>query len=233
MATSVHQDDLKAAADRFRNLTGKYLTLTNGITINASTSMLEVITAELPQAFGYARAAYNPGASAYDSGQDREELSLVNCAFAANGAALQYDHAVLVSGASATASVLVTAINDASDRLEFDADPELANGDKVVLTADMGGTVPAALLDGSSDPQILYVVNSGDDGSTWWIQLALTSGGSAITFTGGALPVRVRFANGVVRMSQGYGSTTIQDGLNETIQVAVNFGDGLADVNVL
>ncbi|MBL1178660.1 hypothetical protein [Pantanalinema sp. GBBB05] len=68
---------------------------------------------------------------------------------------------------------MVTTINDASDRLEFDSDPGLVDGDKVVITADIGGSVPSELLD-SGNPRLLFVVGSGNSGGTWWIQLALT-----------------------------------------------------------
>jgi hypothetical protein len=193
--------------------------------------MLDIISAELAQTNGYQRAAYSPGASSFDSGQNRQELPGTNAAFTADGGALQYDTAVIISGASATASRLVTTINDSSDRLEFAANPGLNDGDRVVITADIGGSVPSALLDGSSNPQLLYVVGSGDDGVTWWIQLALTEGGTAITFSGGATPLRVRYANGKFDWYNTYGLTTIPDGTTDTLQVALNWGNGTADVN--
>ncbi|MBL1176806.1 hypothetical protein [Pantanalinema sp. GBBB05] len=208
----------------------KYVLLTNGTVLTDNSSMLAIVTAELAQANGYQRVAYSPSASSYDSGQSRQELPGTNAAFNASGGALQYDTAIVISSASATANKLVTTINDASDRLEFDSDPGLVDGDKVVITADIGGSVPSELLD-SGNPRLLFVVGSGNSGGTWWIQLALTEGGTAIVFSGGSTPIRVRYANGRFDWLNIYGSTTIADGTTDTLQIALNWGSGTADVN--
>lgn len=235
MAAIPSRDLCGRVAEAYRGATpldvdSKYILLTNGTVLTDNSSMLAIVVAELAQANGYQRVAYGPGAGSYDSGQSRQELPGTNAPFTADGGALQYDTAVIISGAGATANKLVTTINDASNRLEFNSDPGLVDGDKVVITADIGGSVPGELLD-SGNPRLLFVVGSGNSEGLWWIQLATTEGGTAIVFSAGLTPIRVRYANGRFDWLSFYDSTTIADGTTDTLQIALNWGSGTADVD--
>ncbi len=80
-----------------------YLVLTNGAVITDQSTIAQVATAELAAANGYARMIYNPGVGAYDNTQNRQEAPIVRVSITATGAGLQYDTAVLISNANATA----------------------------------------------------------------------------------------------------------------------------------
>ncbi|MBW4692192.1 MAG: hypothetical protein KME27_10545 [Lyngbya sp. HA4199-MV5] len=81
--------------------TGFYLILTNGGTIDATTSLSAVLAQEV-SGNGYARANYNPGTGAYDNGQSRYELPPITVTFSASGGAIVFDKAVLIANTAAT-----------------------------------------------------------------------------------------------------------------------------------
>jgi len=82
--------------------------------------------------------------------------------------------------------------------------------------------------------QILYVVNPIDTTSERSIQLSLTSGGSAIAFSAGTLPIRVRYANGsLVGFETFSATTTVANGGTQPITLNLNWGTGTSDVNAV
>lgn len=225
------RDLLGRIAEAYRGNTAmdvdnKYIILTNGATISDNSTMLDIISAEVAPGFGYARVAYSPSASSFDAGQSRQELPVADAEFIASGGSIQYDYGVILSGAGANASASVSNINTGATRLEFSSNPNFSNGDRVVITADAGGTVPTAL-----DAALLYVVGAGSSGGTYWIQCASTEGGSALSVNGGSTPIRARHGNGKFDFYQSYGSTTLADGQSDTLKIRVNFGSGSTDVN--
>lgn len=206
-------------------------------------SLLDLIRHETPQANGYTRRTYTPTASAFDAGQNRAEVPSTDFTFTASGGAIPFNYIVILSNTTvALANRATTSIDAANSKVNFDLATShgFAANDRVTVTADAGGTVPAALLDGSSNPQLLFIRNSVDTSGERSVQFSLTSGGAAITFTGGSGTLRVRTVPNSAQWDfidyqgpQVFGSSSIANGDLRTFRVALNFGDGAADVAAL
>lgn len=108
MAWTIHTSALARMVEEHLNSApspevGKfYLILTNGAVITNTSTIAQVVAAELPLLNGYARMPYNPGAGSYDNTQNRYEAPIVTTSITATGAALQYDTIVLISDANPT-----------------------------------------------------------------------------------------------------------------------------------
>lgn len=203
--------------------------LTNSSSFTDSSSLLSVISQEVSETNGYSRPTYNPSTGSYDSGQTRYEMPTTTISFTASGGSIQFDRIAFIGTSKSYANRAVSNINTGSSRLEFAAAHPFSNGDKVTVTADAGGTVPSALLSGGN-PTTLYVVGSSN-ANPYYIQLASTVGGSAISFTGGTNTIRVRSIDGVMGFYCTIGSTTIADGQTYNFNTAFNVGGNGVDVN--
>ncbi len=84
-----------------------YLILTTGAIITDQSTIAQIATAELAATNGYARMQYNPGTSAYDATQFRQEAPPITTSVTATGAGFQYDTIVLISNANPTAKEAV------------------------------------------------------------------------------------------------------------------------------
>lgn len=211
--------------------------------LSNNASLLDLIRYEAPQANGYTRRTYTPAASAFDAGQNRAEVPSTDFTFTAAGGTIPFNYIVILSNITTTlANRATVSIDAANSKLNFDLTTahSFAANDRVTVTADPGGTVPAALLDGSSNPQLLFVRNQIDTSGERSIQLSLTSGGTPITFTGGSGTLRVRTVPTGAQWDfydyqgpQVFGSSSIANGDLRTFRVALNFGEGSTDVNAL
>jgi hypothetical protein len=208
--------------------TTSYAILTNSSSYTFSSAMLAVVQQEVSNLYGYARVAFSPAAGSYNGAKTRFEFPATTLSFTASGGAIQFDTIYFIGGGKSYSNRAVSNINTGSNRLEFAAAHPFSNGDKVTVTADAGGTVPTALLSGGN-PTTLFVVGSSN-ANPYYIQLAATSGGSAITFTGGANTIRVRSVDGVPGFYATIGSTTIADG--QTYNFSTQFITGGSGVNV-
>lgn len=206
--------------------------LTNSSTYDASSVMLAVVQQVIKQEYGANPKAVVFDAPAWDAGQSRLEYPQEVANYSASGGQIAYDRFVVVANANATwTNREVLTIDDSANKLHFslaDAHGLVAN-DKVVVTADAGGTVPAALLN-SGQPQILYVRNPVDTGSERSIQLSLTSGGSPIDFGSGTGPIRVRYANGELVAYESITGSPVADGGTLNVAVNLNFGNNGASL---
>ena len=217
----------------YSGLTGAYLILTSSSDYDAtpSTTMASVINRETPQTNGYQRIAFSPPTAVWNTVKLRSEAAQVSITQTAAGGIIQFDRMALIKGASATASRSVLLIDATAHKLNFVlATPHglLAN-DRVMVTADATGTVSPEL-----PLQILYVVNPIDTTSERSIQLSLTSGGTAIAFSAGTLPIRVRYANGsLVGFETFSATTTVANGGTQPITLNLNWGTGTSDVNAV
>ncbi len=216
----------------YSGLTGAYLILTASSDYDAATgTMADVIRREVAQVNGYQRVALSYSNAVWDAVQLRSEAPQIAINQTAVGGIIQFDRLALIYGASATANRSVLLIDATANKLNFalaTAHGLVAN-DKVMITADATGTVPPEL-----PLQILFVVNPIDTSSERSIQLSLTSGGAAIDFSAGTLPIRVRYANGFLEGFEAFSSTTtIADGGTQPITLNLNWGTGTSDVNAV
>lgn len=212
-----------------------YIMLTNSSTFTDTATMLEVVKEEVAAsaANAYTRKQYAPAVGAWDAAQSRYELPLTTGIFTAGASgSIQYDRAVIIRDGTATANRAVQTIDASNNKLIFslsDGAHGIANNDRVVVTADAGGTVPPELLN-SGSPRYLYARNVIDTGSERSLQLSLTSGGSVIDFSAGSGTIRVRWANGEPEVYDVYTSRTIAAGGTDNVSFANNFGGSSADV---
>lgn len=232
------------AANSTMTVGNKQIILLNSpVTLNNAASLLDLIRYETPQANGYTRRSYSPSASAFDAAQNRSEIPSLDFTFTASGGTIPFNYVVIMSNTTVSlANRPTVSIDAASGKLNFDLATahSFAANDRVTVTADAGGTVPAALLDGSGNPQLMFVRNQIDTVSERSIQLSLTSGGTPIVFTGGSGTLRVRTVPLNAQWDffdyqgpQVFGSSTIANGDLRTFRVALNFADGFGDVNAL
>ena len=217
----------------YSGLTGAYLILTSSSDYDATpaTTMASVINREVAQANGYQRIALSYSTAVWDAAQLRSEAPQISISQTAAGGIIQFDRMALIKGASATASRSVLTFDATANKINFALATAhgLVATDKVMVTADATGTVPSEL-----PLQLLFVVNPIDTPSERSIQLSLTSGGSAIDFSAGTLPIRVRYANGSLVGFETFSSTTtIASGGTQPITLNLNWGTGTSDVNAV
>lgn len=199
-----------------------HLLLTSGSTFTKASGLADIVTQELAEANNYTRQAYVPSTGAYDDIQERYELPGVATTFSAQGGFLQYDRIALISGGSSNANKTFTA-DPATNRLTA-TNHGLANGDKVILTADAGGNLPA----GANSAQLYYAVPVDADTVELYADANFTT---SVTFaSAGNGTLRLRYANGNVELYGELGSTTIADGQSQTIVIHWNHGGGNVDV---
>jgi hypothetical protein len=201
--------------------------LCNGSSFTDASDMLAVVQQVAAQQFGAGPKALSLSAPSWDAGQTRLEYPQVTCTWTASGGQIPYDRYVIVANANATnCNREVLAIDDSANKLTFDLATAhgLVADDVVVVTADVGGTVPSALLN-AGQPRLLYVRNPVDTGSERSIQLALTAGGSPIDFGAGTGPIRVRYANGSIVAFDSISGGPIADGGTLNVNINLNFGN--------
>lgn len=228
------QDFLLRQAAAYRAEANKYLLLTNDSSYTDASPKAEIVAAEINPQFGYTRQPVTITTEVYDSGQARVELQRFEADFTATGGTIQYDRAVLVSGAgNALSNAPTNGIDASANRLSFAASNAFTSAGiiQVTVTADGGGGVPSELLD-SGNPRLLYIVNPVNSG-TFTIQLALTNGGSAIDFSGGSGTLRVRNCDFKMDFYEPYGASEINDGATQTIEIGLNVGNNAANVNAI
>ena len=202
-----------------------FLILTNASTFTDTSDLVAIIQQEVAQVSGYSRQQYKPAtAGTYDAAQGRYEMPPVTLTFTAASGPIQFDRAVLVSDGSAEANKIFTA--DAStNRLTITASG-LVNGDRVVPTADPGGTLPAGMS------AIAYYAKSIDANTVeLYLEPALTT---ILDFTtNGSGTLRLRYAQGNVELFETFGSSTIPAGATQNIILYFNAGGNGVDVNAV
>lgn len=199
-----------------------YVLLTNASSFTDISDIATIVQSEVLEQFGYARAQYNPSPGSYDVTQSRYEMPTVPTSFNAAGGGIQFDRAVLISNASAIANKTFTA--DASTNRLTVVAHSLVNGDKVVPTADAGGTLPSGLSN-----TIYYAKLIDTNTIELYTDSALTT---IVDFTSnGSGTLRLRYANGNFELYQVYGSSTIPDGGTQTISWTWNIAGNGVDVS--
>lgn len=241
-SAKTYEQDMRLKAGTQYSASQWMLVLTNASTYTAASTMLDVIVQQCPcvGTSGYADQPLTWSTSTFDAIQNRAESS-ATATFSPTGTSVPFDRFVVMAdrpysealGIRKLGNRLVDSINATTNRLHFAlADAiDLPANTLVTVTADAGGTVPPELLS-AGNPQLLYVVNPVDTGSERSIQLSLTSGGAAIDFSAGTLPIRVRYAGGRLVEYDDPGATTINDGASYSVTVNDNYSDGSANVNV-
>lgn len=200
--------------------------LTNGSTYTNGSSVLEVLSQEVEEGNGYSRQLFNPADGAWDATQNRWEFAAVVASYIVPiDGNLQYDRVAILGGVKSYANKLVSNINTATNRLEFGTAHSFVNGDRVTVTADAGGAVPTALLS-SGNPTTLFVVSSQAQN----IQVSATSGGAALSLSGGSSPVRVRSIDGSLGFFSNTESITFLAGQTRSIRVTYNIAGNGVDV---
>lgn len=241
-SAKTYEQDMRLKAGPQYNASQWMLILTNASTYTATSTMLDVIQQQCPcvGTTGYVEQPLTWSTSTYDAIQNRAESS-ASATFSPTGTGVPFDRFVIVAdrpyvealGIRKLGNRLVDSINTTTNRLHFPLANaiDLPANTLVTVTADPGGTVPPELLN-AGNPQLLYVVNPVDTGSERSIQLSLTSGGAAIDFSAGTLPIRVRYAGGRLVEYDSTGPVTINDGMSYSVTVNDSYADGSASVDV-
>ncbi|MEH1902525.1 MAG: hypothetical protein V7L04_14170 [Nostoc sp.] len=169
------------------------LALANTATLGRTSSLADFITSELLPNNGYIRAIANFGSDGiYDTTDQRHELPIISASFAASGGSLQFQTAFLIADSTAVASKSFNSfnVNPTSDRITITAHGYV-NGDKLVFTPDVMGTLPSGIVAGT-----IYQVASITAND---FQLQPNGGGTTIDITDtGSGTFRARSANGII-----------------------------------
>lgn len=199
-----------------------FIILTASSNFTDASTLADILKLELPESNGYSRKPFNPGSGSYDATQTRYELPPVTATFTASGAGLQFDRAVIISNAHATANKVFTA-TAATNSLTVTAHG-LTNGDIVVPTADAGGTIPTGMS------AIAYYAKSIDANT---IELYTDSGLATIVdfSNAGSGTLRLRYASGEAELYDSYGTSTIPSGSEQSLIFSWNIGGSSSDVN--
>ena len=201
-----------------------YLILTNASSFTDISTVADIVKQEAIEQFGYARQQYNPSAGSYDATQSRYEMPAVTVGFTGTGGAIQFDRAVMLSDAHATANKTFTA-NAATNRLTVTSHG-LTNGDCVVPTADAASTLPAGM-----SSQAYYAKSIDANTVELYAEVALTN---ILDFTdAGSGTLRLRYAQGNFELYETYGTNTIPSGTPYNFVFSWNMGGSGANVNAL
>jgi hypothetical protein len=121
------------------------LILCNTSIWSADPTSEEIFGSEIAQVNGYSRQTNTPvGDATYNPTTKEAEITMASASITASGGNITYSgYAILRSGSVATANKTATATN-ASDQITVTAHG-LTAGDRVMLTADTGGTLPAGI----------------------------------------------------------------------------------------
>ncbi len=204
------------------------LVLTNNSTYTSASSLLDVLQEEINEEYGYSRSTVTFGNGVWNSGQSRNEKPQMTIPITASGGALQFDRVYFLGTGLSYANREVTVIDATNNRLEFAEAHPFQVGDKVTVTPDATGVVPSELLS-SGNPTTLYVESINNSG-TFWITLSATDGGSAINFSAGTLPIRVRSIDGNPGFYVNLGTTTVPN--LQTYNFLINLRSGNSGVNL-
>lgn len=181
-------------------------------------SLLQIIQAEEAQT-GYERKIFARSSVSFDATQNRAETSgSVSWSVAADGLSLIFDTIALIEGTTTFQGQDVTAIDGATNRYTISSN-SFNNGDRVVVAARIGGTVPTAAT------EILTIANRTSNS----VQL-VDSNNQVVPVSGGVLPLRLKNANGTLRYIEPLGSQQILPGDTKAILLQLNFGRSTANV---
>ena len=191
------------------------LALANTATVSRSSSLADFITSELLPNFGYSRAIANFGSDGiYDTTDQRHELPIISASFAATGGSLQFQTAFLIADSTAVSSKSFTNtnVNPTSDRITIPAHGFI-NGDKLVFTADVMGTLPSGIV-----ANTIYQVSNITSND---FQLQPNGGGTTIDITDtGSGTFRARSAGGtIVAYAVESSPITVPDGQGYSYQI--------------
>jgi hypothetical protein len=191
-------------------------------TLGADPTMVQVIQAELAQGANYARKAFNLGTPTYDATQLRAEVPGVACTWAvsATDPTISFDTIVILANTTSLANQGVSGLDGVLNRFTLTGSNPFSNGDRVVVTAGVGGSVPTA-----AENEILTVTNSNSTS----IQL-LDEDNQIVPVTGAIMPLLIRNANGSVRYVASVGSQQILPGETKTFTLYLNQGKSTANV---
>lgn len=194
--------------------------LTINSTYNAASAASAAFTQEI--AAQYTRPTVTYGADSFNTGTSRNERQ-ASFAVTAGADAIQYDGVALMVGADAISSYSVTSADNTTQRLTFGSAHGRTDGDKIIITADSTGTLPAGMPTG-----ILYAKVI----SSTVIETYTNSGLTTLTTwsTNGTLPFRMRNANGDMDYyGNESGVITIATGATRTFTVNLNTaGNGIS-----
>lgn len=193
--------------------------LCDGLT--SDPTLLQAISAELIAGDNYSRKGFIPGSATYDEVQNRAELPAVSLSWTVDpsGSAISFDTIAIVGGTTSFANIEITGLDGVSNRFLITSNP-FVDGDKVIVTAPVGGTAPPAV-----SALILTVDNADSSG----FQL-LDDSNAVVPVSGGVLPLVARNANGTIRYVEPLGSSQILPGNTKTYTLYLNHGESTANV---
>lgn len=179
----------------------------------AEASMSDVLLTEINNESGYSRYHYTVAEVdiTYDTTKKTATVPTRNWDLTASGASIQWDGIAMIANAHPNAPTLLESVDPATDTLALTGHG-LTNGDRVMLTADAGGTLPTGL-----DSTVLYyAINT----SANTLQVSPSEGGSPMAFSDlGAGDLRLRYGSGeLVAGFRADSIKTIPDGATHTLQ---------------
>jgi hypothetical protein len=181
--------------------TSHYLILCSG-TLSNTSSLADILAAELSQSYGYTRKLLTFGqGTTYLTNSYQWQSQSVDVLAA--GASLQYNNAIVLANAHATANKSVVGMTASNDQIEVTGHG-LIVGDRITFTGT-GISTPLST-------NTLYFVSEVVDINN--IKIALTSGGATINLTSDSTGSLIcRYANGWEELIGVFPSTeTILDG---------------------
>lgn len=132
-----------------------YLILLDSTPITRTSTIAEIITAEVLTDTGYARENVVFEAGTYSTPNQRLEYPPLTASFITSGGSIQWQSAVILADASAIASSSFTAsnVNAVTDVITINAHGNI-NGDKLIFVPAALATLPSPLAEGT-----LYTVS--------------------------------------------------------------------------
>lgn len=204
-----------------------YLCLLSGSSFSRTSTMVDLIGAELPNANGSVRKqiTYTAGAGAYNNTTQRYELGLKQALWTASADFTFRTVLLLANAAIRSADSFALAGFNTGTGVVTVASHLLVNGDSFLITPDAGSTLPSGL---SATTLYKAVSVSGNDFRV------STDGTTPISLgTGGSGTFKLRYANGTpVMLSINDSDVLVQSGLNlrgdlTLVDLNATFGNGV------
>lgn len=201
--------------------TARFMILADAADLGTNPSVLTVVATEKAEAEAYSRKSLAVSASTYDATQLRSEVAGLSATYsvAADQLTLDYNTIVLLADATSWANQPIDSIDPATNRITIAAHG-LSNGDKVSVTADIGGTVTTELQNA-----VFTVSNATTN------DFQLSNGSGVVDFGGtGVLPLRIRNCSGRIVYIESLSAQQLLPGEARTITVFPSLGRSTANV---